>query len=196
MPGTPREHLDYTVEEWRRPEFQAILEPLKDIRVAYDIGANAGGFSAVLLERFPDCDIHAFEPVSETYDFLKELPLTAHKMAIFYGPRESRIFWRGGNIGAMFIEEVEAGPDRIDTWEKCQVRTLEELGLPKPDLVKLDIEGAETNVLEHSDLIRDAKWVIVEWHPSDDPYEFFNKYLPDHGITVDLEGNQFLLCRK
>ena len=45
--------------------------------ICFDIGSNAGMFTAALLDRFPKLKIHAFEPVKEYYEFsLKKLSKT------------------------------------------------------------------------------------------------------------------------
>ena len=33
-----------------------------------------------------------------------------------------------------------------------------------PDLIKIDIEGAEYNVIEYSTLVKQAKYLYIEWH--------------------------------
>ena len=59
----------------------------------------------------------------------------------------------------------------------------------------MDIEGAEENVIEFSQVVKECPYLIIEWHPSRDQYEFFRTYL-NHEIVVDLEGKQFLLKKK
>ena len=33
-----------------------------------------------------------------------------------------------------------------------------------PDLIKIDIEGAEYNVIENSTIVKQAKYLYIEWH--------------------------------
>ena len=49
-----------------------------------------------------------------------------------------------GNVGGFFITEGVGESNII-------IKTLEELNLPKVDLIKMDIEGAEFNVIENSE---------------------------------------------
>lgn len=194
MPGTAREHHGYTVDEWKGP-FMRILEEIPEVSVCYDVGANGGGFSSVILERYPGSKVIAIEPVGANFETLKEMvPEASHlKAAVQYGTRETRMFWRGGNVGAYFTEEVDAGPDKSFSGETADCVTLEEIA-PPPDLVKLDVEGAEVNIISHSTVLRRTRNVIVEWHPDLDPYQFLSHHLPDHEIRVDIDGKQILLC--
>ena len=195
MPGTPREHLEYTINEWNGP-FRNFIEQVEDIRVCFDIGANAGGFSQVILGKFPDAQIVAVEPIKDNYEFLvKQLPnQLVYQAAIQYGTEETRMFWRGGNIGAYFTEEVNAGDDKIFCGETVKCMTLEQFPMT-PDLIKLDVEGAEENIIPNSEVVKNCKYRIIEWHPDHVPVlAFFEEHLPNHKILINLENKQFLLC--
>jgi FkbM family methyltransferase len=200
MPGTTKEHWDYTLREWTQAPFIAIVNSLPEkLNCIFDIGANVGGFSHVMHERYPKAKIHAFEPVLNNFTALTEnCPYaTNHQFGIYYGADSSRVVSRGDmNIGAFFLEQIEAGEPRVFHDETIELRTLESLDV-KPDLIKFDVEGAEENILEHSELVRNTKWLIVEWHPEHvDVHAFFAKHLPKHEIVVNIEDKQFLLCKK
>ena len=51
-----------------------------------------------------------------------------------------------------------------------------------PDFIKIDIEGAEKNILENSELLKKAKYMIVEWNQEEDFCDFLKKYLPNFKI--------------
>lgn len=201
MPGTAREHFEYTVKEWTTYEFSRLYDMIpEEPGFIFDIGANAGGFSQVMHDQFPSAQIYAVEPIRDNYAELSKCTFLVGlcKAAVQYGTNSTRMFWRIGNIGAYFTEEVDAGPDKDFSGETVDCVTLEELAYRfgcVPDLVKLDVEGAEENIIEHSTLLKTTPYIIVEWHPDLDPYSFFVKHLPDHRIVVDLQSKQFLLCR-
>lgn len=199
MPETPQEHWDYTKNEWRSAQFQEILNKLPEkLPVIYDIGANVGGFTEVMKTTHGKAKFFCFEPVERNYKALVEyVPYaTCIKKGIWYGATTSKVTWRGSNIGAFFLDQVDSGEPRIQTGEVIELAELEELELPKPTLIKMDIEGAEENVLEHSEICRACPWIILEWHPNVDAYKFFEKYLPNHRVVVSLVDKQFLLCLK
>ena len=199
MPGTAYEHWEYTLIEWES-SFNRLLAQIDRPKVIYDLGANVGGFSHVCLNRWPTAEIHAFEPVERNYKELAQRlggEVSVHTYGIYYGATESHVVSRGdGNIGAFFIEQINAGEPRIIDNEIIQLKTLEELDISKPDFIKFDIEGAEENVLEYSDLCRQTKWLLIEWHPPVEPVAFFKKHLPNHKIVDSIDNIQFLLCLK
>lgn len=192
---TSKEHLQYTLEEWKKEEFQRIVNAIPDVKVFCDIGANVGGVTVILKEKFPEMEAHCFEPVTVNFEELvKNVPFAHnYKVGIYYGKTESNVLWRGSNDGAYFVEHIDSGEPRIRTGEVMELVELEDFGI-KPDLVKLDVEGAEENILEHSSLIKKTPMIIVEWHPNVDPFKFFEKHLPNHEIRVNLHNQQFLLC--
>ena len=102
---------------------------------------------------------------------------------------------KDGNIGGQFIREVDK--TGIPSGVFCDFKTVEELDIPKPDLVKLDVEGAEINIIEHSTLLREIPQIIVEWHYEDGPNAkdaeaFFSKHLP-HKIVNQINKGMYLL---
>lgn len=200
MPETPQEHWDYTRNEWGGTYFNSIINQLpEDISVVYDIGANVGGFTDILQCKYPEAKFVCFEPVKSNYDALVEyVPYaTCIQKGVYYGAKTSKVTWRGSNIGAFFLDQVNSGEPRVQTGEVIELTELEELNLPKPTLIKMDIEGAEENVLEYSEVCRACPWIILEWHPDHvNPIEFFKKHLPNHRVAVSLENKQFLLCLK
>lgn len=201
MPTTVKEHLEYTVNEWTSKPFTKILDVLpSELNVIYDIGANVGGWTKVIKDKYPNSKVHAFEPDEVNFEALKECgtKLTAYKIGIYYGKDFGKLQWRAdGNIGALFLEYVNAGEPRVDLEQLIELFTLEELKLPKPDLIKMDVEGAEENIIQNSTLLKETPYIIVEWHPDHiKPKDFFKKHLPNHKIMVNLEDKQFLLCLK
>lgn len=200
MPETPKEHWDYTTNEWRSAEFKKILNHLPEkLPIIYDIGANVGGFTEVMKSTHPTAKFFCFEPVERNFEALIDYVPYAQciKKGIWYGAKTSKVTWRGSNIGAFFLDQVNSGEPRIQTGEVIELAELEELDLPKPTLIKMDIEGAEENVLEHSEVCKACPWIILEWHPDHvNPTEFFKKHLPNHRVAVSVEDKQFLLCLK
>jgi len=193
------QHFKYTVDEWKDAQFTKIIDALpKKLKVVYDVGANVGGWAHVMQEKYNNkLAMICFEPVDANFKMLmsRDMNIVGAPYGIFYGSRESHVCSRGdNNCGAFFIEQIEAGDPIVKSDEIIQLRTFEELNLPKPDLMKFDVEGAEENILEHSTLVKETPWLIIEWHPQyKDPYEFFKIHLPNHKVVVDLDNIQFLL---
>lgn len=194
---TPKEHWNYTIDEWAKAPFTEITERLPDLKVIFDIGANVGGFSETMKRKYPDANIFCFEPVSENFDELvKNTPYAIHiKKGVFYGQTEAKLLWRGSNEGGIFVEYTDSGEPRVERGEVAQLVELERFGI-KPDLIKMDVEGSELNIIEHSSLVKETPYLIVEWHPNEDCEKFFEKHLPNHRVLVNIGNNQILLCLK
>jgi hypothetical protein len=130
MPATAGEHWEYTLNEWNGP-FNKLLAHVPDPKVVYDVGANVGGFTEVVLSKWR-CEVHAFEPVERNHKAFKEYigdRATLHTFGIYYGFTESHVQSRGdGNIGAFFVEHIDAGEPRVTDAEIMQLKTFEELG--------------------------------------------------------------------
>lgn len=198
MPGTAEDHYQYTIDEWNSKGFRDILDAIPQVSSIVDIGANAGGWSVLMRRKYPEALIIAFEPLRDNFVVLSEKTagesIFINKSAIWYGDKQSKLMWRGGgNVGAVFLDGVPAGEPMVDTGETVSNTTLESIGFI-PDLVKMDVEGAEVNIIEHSDVLKKVKNIIIEWHPSDKPIDFFHEHLPNHRIVKNLDNLQFYLA--
>lgn len=201
MPSSQQGHWTYTIDEWLSDQFRQITDRLpKDIKVIYDVGANVGGFAEVMKRKYPKAEVYCFEPVFENYDALIANVPWAHNLpyGIWYGARTSKVHSRGDhNVGAFFVEHIVAGDPIVEhEGEIMQLRTFEDFKIPKADLMKFDIEGAEVNVIENSPTVKTTPWLIVEWHPNEDGAEFFKQHLPNHEIVFNIANMQYLLCLK
>lgn len=192
------DHWNYTINEWQSPEFFALLKEAftQDPKVVFDVGACVGGWSEVVYRHF-GVSTYAFEPFPANFEALESHVDDTHALSfpigIYYGKRTAKAMWRGSNVGAIFVDEVDTTM-AVDTYETFHLRTLEELDLPKPDLIKLDVEGAEKNIIEQSTLLRTTPQLIVEWHyqGQEDAAVFFAKHLP-HKIICNLHDTMYLL---
>jgi FkbM family methyltransferase len=124
-------------------------------RVFLDVGANIGQTSLALVERFPAATIHAFEPVTSTFEHLRAAT-RAHRNITCH---RTGLSDRAGTI------EFEAAPDSVynsiatpdrssppgTPREFAPVTTVDQfiagLGVARIDLLKTDTEGHDVNVL-------------------------------------------------
>ena len=128
-----------------------------------DIGANVGSFALWAAARWPGSRIVSFEPNPGTFEFLRRntsgLPgVTAHNAALFPGGLKRAKFF------ARFAGDGEAGLEAYarDTFREGAEGTTFEVDVVDPttlapaDIVKIDIEGGESEVLANLDLSRTA----------------------------------------
>ena len=65
------DHLDVDSSVYRQ-ELHHIASRIKRPNLVFDLGANVGGFTKAMVGMWPECEIHSFEPLKETYDKLKD----------------------------------------------------------------------------------------------------------------------------
>lgn len=131
----------------------------KDEFIAFDIGANVGNYSNMILENFGDCYVYCFEPHPETFQKLlanigENKKVTLENFAC--SDTEEIVNIYGGGTGASLLESVHKNCDTNDKseYDNNLVNTLildkyiNQNNINKINLLKIDTEGYELNVLE------------------------------------------------
>lgn len=143
----------------------------------YDIGANIGLISLVLAlrERGRECAFHCFEPEPRNHDQLVRNieanglspRLHPHRIALGRAAGTANLYIRGtAGEGRHSIAEQRGATGTIEV----PVRTFADFAAAHggpPDLVKIDVEGAEGDVLAGMDGMPDAdlpRDVFMEIH--------------------------------
>jgi FkbM family methyltransferase len=164
------------------------LLPTDKVRVIVDCGANIGITSLFLAARYPDATILSVEPHPENFVLLKtnvaEIPRILPIRACVTGTPQGAV---------RFTADEPAWGNRIATDARgvlVPAITIEELckenGIEKIDLLKLDIEGAEEQVLRNGIFLARTEHIIVELHGQ---YGFrsFQRDIAPYGL-VAYEG--------
>lgn len=138
-----------------------------------DIGANVGLVSMYYALRYPESRIYAFEPVKANADLarthfeangIRNVSLFTYGL----GDRETTLpIYQSspGNFGGCTTTAI-AGTQPVETVRiRDTLSTLDELGLDRVDLFKVDCEGGEVGVF-HSlgERIARCGWLIGELH--------------------------------
>jgi FkbM family methyltransferase len=144
--GSLKSEIDYLIN---KNETQFIL---------FDIGANVGDYSLLVVNLFPNSTVWSFEPSKPTYDLLVEntkrysqinpiqTAFGEHtKLATLYSDQVSSgmasLFNRDLNfVGIKFNYTEEVKVIRLDDW-------VADNGI-YPDYIKIDVEGSELSVLK------------------------------------------------
>jgi FkbM family methyltransferase len=138
-----------------------------------DIGANVGSFALWANLRWPQSTIIAYEPNPETHAMLvrnvQALPnVICHHAAVYPGERKEDLFWsrypgdgEGGLCAYMdrTFRDLPAAQTRL-------VPVIHPRDLPRCDVMKLDVEGAEAAILEAADL-EGVSAVMLEYQNAD-----------------------------
>jgi FkbM family methyltransferase len=186
---------------WERFILEFILRELKPKDIFWDVGANIGLYS-LLASHSPKVNVIAFEPNPATVTLLKkniEINRRTNIRILDVALSESdgsALFdtvKRNKPIVSAFLTNKET-----DSTIEVAIRrgdTLVESGdIPAPDILKLDVEGAEYLVVKGMcNAIKSCRLVICEVHSQISKYggskADFEKYLQDLGFKIEYKKN-------
>jgi FkbM family methyltransferase len=132
------------------PEVGALLDlMLPEAGTFLDIGSNWGYFTLHAASNQSRLTVHAFEPMPATYKDLTSCVAqaglsglaTCHNIALSSTDGEAFIQIPDGLHSGIAEVSDSVGTTRIRT------RRLDSMGLPRPDFIKMDVEGHEIEVL-------------------------------------------------
>ncbi len=122
----------------------------------FDVGANVGNYSKMLLDSFANVNIFAFEPHPKTFQALQNNlkdKATLENFGCSDKAEEIEIF--GTGVSASILEDVHTELNyQKREYEKNSIKTLvldsylQEKSIEKVELLKIDTEGYELNVLK------------------------------------------------
>jgi FkbM family methyltransferase len=173
-----------------------IKRPFKTI---LDCGANIGDTALYFYLLYPDAHITSFEPSSDTFEVLqKNLPYPERVTLVnkALGKSEGQLpFYfdartKGMGTNSLVQERLRAGAEV----EMVDCTPLSPYITQEVDFLKLDIEGAEQEVLEElaeSGKLRMIREMIVEYHhharPQEDRLSKFLAILEQNGFGYQLK---------
>ncbi len=134
-----------------------------------DIGANVGAFAIWAALRWPGSRIDSFEPHPGSFAMLERntrpFPgITPHNRAVWPEPGRARYFGRyAGDGEAGIVRVIGRMFAEVPLDRSFEVEVVHPAALPRADVVKLDVEGAEPEILEHLDLSA-TSLVLLEYH--------------------------------
>jgi FkbM family methyltransferase len=136
-------------------------------KVIYDIGAFRGEWSTQLQGVFPQSDFFLFEANKNNEPYLKRLGFpyfiellgNEHKKTLFYSI--------DGTGDSVFRENTHYYDDQRTQKIELQMTTLtavvQKNAISFPDLIKIDVQGAENIIIEGSEeTVRHAEVIILE----------------------------------
>jgi FkbM family methyltransferase len=161
---------------YERKKVQEFYEWLKPSSVVYDVGANAGYYSLVAARR--SAEVYAFEPFPENAFFLREHfrrnDLTnCHATESAVGNMDGFVSFTPGRTNC----EGKIDPDGLFRFRCVRLDTFCD-DHPAPDVLKIDVEGAELDVLKGGARMIPAKRPAI--------------FLATHSDELDRECRAFL----
>ncbi len=195
--------IDIYTEIFRRkahsilPQFSG-----KRDRVIFDIGANEGFYTLRIKQNNPSAKIVAVEANPSAFEILKknvttnkleDVILINKALTSTIGKVTFEIVPEVSAIGALDMRVQKRPWLRKEIIRKVNIEgvTLERIckdtGIEEIDLLKLDVEGAELEILRSSiDLLENIKKIVVEYHTPELRQE----------VKEFLRRNKFILLRE
>jgi FkbM family methyltransferase len=163
--------------------------------VVLDVGANIGLFALHLATLASDVRVHCFEPNPRVHALLRRnleanglaRRVTPHALAVFdhNGPVVLRRAARSGHRSLIGTTLVSAGGDEVEAVDLAEA--LRRSGAERVALLKVDVEGAEIEIVEGATA---AVWaridrVVLEFHDRFRPgcLARVSRALAAHGFT-------------
>ena len=193
----------FVKDEFQIAQFKAKTNFLAP--VVFDVGANCGYFSMRILDEYPSATVYAFEPqeclVREFEDVISENNLGkrafCHHCALGKQDGKALLYQNRSPISASTVQ-AKAAKRKIINRQSVTVRSLnsvlKEKMIEKIDVLKIDVEGAEMDVLEGADEILDkVSFLLIETHkPFSDPEQvagFLKKFDMERCVSLEKGNN-------
>jgi FkbM family methyltransferase len=163
-----------------------------DARVIVDLGSHIGASIAFFRQRHPAAEIHGFEPDPDSFARLQANVaalegVTIDPRAVAAGAGEAVLNASPNSVASSLLARNGGGrPVAVRTVGLDGI--LEELGLERIDLLKLDVEGAEWDVLANARRLDAVQAIAGELHPKlvPVPPERFFALLEGFDVSVDV----------
>lgn len=139
--------------KYEADEMRIALSLIKNGDCCLDIGANFGIYSRAIAKKYPDCVIHAFEPIPDTYRILVNNTfllhnIYAHNVALTDSVEKATFFYNKEEPGAASMRNIRETDKAEKVTVKTQTLDISAQFLDKVDFIKCDVEGAELLVLK------------------------------------------------
>jgi FkbM family methyltransferase len=194
----PSFHLAYDLDKgfknYEEIDKEEIVDHLPEHGIFVDVGANIGLFSLYVLTKRKDVDVYSFEPNSKvraclesTKEFNQLDHLTIFSHAIGAVDSVGKLFKSDHNDGGHSLnkeyEQINGG-EFEDVLVKPLSRELFLTDDKKVDVIKIDVEGAEKEVLEGAlELIKTDKPMLL--------IEILNRDLINHKGVYQVLSDHF-----
>ncbi|MDM4018854.1 FkbM family methyltransferase [Roseiconus lacunae] len=166
-----------------------------------DLGANIGLASLYFATQYPTANVLAIEPDSDNYSMLKQNLSTCERCS----SRRLAVWSRNTSLatdrshGEDRFSSIRVAPSDQGGANAVPGATLRsiftESGFPRIDLLKVDIEGAETELLSDSDdWLPLVNAIAIEFHDETRKESRFDELVSQAGFTIVHESSHTVLA--
>lgn len=196
-----RKHWEFTYKQWGTDEkhYLDLIDYLNEnkIRSYIDLGANTGGVCSVLLEKIGTLEkCYLLEPQIDNFNFMSDIfrydeRVACHNFGILYTEKKFVDLLRSdNNVGG--YTTIKFNDNFNLTGDRMEVKSLEDFNFQEVDFIKIDVEGAEENIILNSIFLKQIKFIELELHGrllnENVAIEFLTKNLKSHLIIYDLSN--------
>ena len=165
-----------------------------------DCGSNIGLSLLFFKREFPDCEIQAFEPDPRTFALLQRnvernslAGIKLHNLAVGNSAGLRNFFHDPSHPGSVCMSVLPAGG--LPACEEVQAARLSDFVYEETAFLKLDIEGAELEVIQdlaERKKLRLIRAMVVEIHPGlfpgRDIFPQLRTLLEEHGFLWEIRS--------
>jgi FkbM family methyltransferase len=210
---------EYRIRFWggEREFVNYMISSLDPQDIFFDIGSSIGLFSVLAAKKLTKGKVMSFEPDPENIDSLQKnyhinnlCNFKIHPIAVGEKQETLRLYTAGSNAYSPSLRQVNGILTHLDVEVRSIDDLLDEKKVPLPNVIKIDVEGAEAMVLNGMRkllLSSDRpKFIFLEVHPSflpsfdsseleirnflsSIPYNIVNEEARDGQILIQLERN-------
>jgi FkbM family methyltransferase len=199
--GPQKAHWEFTYKQWGNDEkhYLDITEYLKQnkIKSYVDLGANTGGVCSVLLEKISTLEkCYLLEPQIDNFNFMTDIfgsdeRVVCYNFGILYTDEKFvDLFRADDNVGG--YTTIKFNDNFNFSGCRMEVKTLEDFNFSQVDFIKIDVEGAEENIILNSTILKEIKFIELELHErlldKNVAIEFLNKNMKSHSIIHELSN--------
>ncbi len=174
------------------------LTPLQDGWTILDIGAGLGDFTVYAARHSPHGRVYAFEPFPESVELLqRNVALNrvgnVEVQGVAVAGHNGTLALNVGSVEAVQHSVVTGGAQMIEVAAVTLAQIFETHALQQCDFLKMDVEGAEYNILFLTDkaLLKKIKRIALEYHDlaSAGQHAALRDFLVEQGFLVEMRRN-------
>ncbi len=191
----PAEDYGTAMEVFLDEVYKYPKPPSGTVQRIVDLGSNVGCSCVYWLRQFPSSHVTAFEPHPVHVDLLRSnlarngltQQVTVHHAAV--GSRPGHALLTDQGLSSRVVQGTQLKAHKIEIVDFFAV-----IGATPIDILKIDIEGAEYELLSDERFASlPVRTIVMEWHPTeehtgDSGAAWCREKLTSYGYTIEEHG--------